>query len=724
MPCIVGNPRCAGTVLRPDGFRCCGMSGPLAPVLEMILNDPRGDGAGCPGLSLQPDHLADLRRSGLSDETIAAAGIRSLALADLPRHLSPRIAGQIQSAYVIPYPGAEDFFRVKLFPPVPDGDGHLIRYYQPAGTLPRLYIPPRARAVLADPSVPLRWGEGEKKCLTGDQEGLACVGLGGLWNWMLDGRPIEDLDRIDHVGRTEILTVDSDVWTRPDLLRPVYGFAKELQSRAATVLIEKLPAGPDGAKQGLDDYLCHHSVAELEALPKLRLTDTAFSKAAEWWKAWRKRKDGEPGAPGQGAEPQGRRLLLADPEPWAEPVEGAQLLEELVQAITRFVVLPPGAAVAIALWIVHAHAIDTSDLSPMLVIISPVKRCGKTTLIGVIAALVPRALLASNITAAAIFRTIDKLHPTLLVDEADTFVGLSDELRGILNAGHTRQTALVVRTVGEDHEPRIFQTFGPKAVALIGRLPDTLMDRGIVVGMRRRARQERAERFRLTQLAELEPVRRRAARWVKDNLADLRSADPEVPTELDDRAADNWRPLFTIADLAGGEWPVRVREAARLLCGFERTQEDSARVQILADLRDLFGQHGTDRLWTETILAEFALLEERPWPECNRGKPITARQLAELLAPFGVRPKQIRQADRTLKGYLRPELEETFARYLPPLDPKQAKQDKDGRDLAGVADPKQPDHVSDGDWPGTARHSDDVSHVSDGGAVGREVWEG
>jgi putative DNA primase/helicase len=163
------------------------------------------------GLSLHPDHLADLRCSGLSDETIAAAGIRSLAPAELPRYLGQRLAAKVRSAYLIPYPSNESFHRVKLFPPVQDDDGHHQRYHQPARTPPRLYVPAGTCAVLADPSVPLTVTEGEKKALKADQDGLRCVAVGGLWNWLQAGESIADLDQVDFCERETIVVPDSDV---------------------------------------------------------------------------------------------------------------------------------------------------------------------------------------------------------------------------------------------------------------------------------------------------------------------------------------------------------------------------------------------------------------------------------------------------------------------------------------------------------------------------------
>ncbi len=100
---------------------------------------------------LQPEHLEDLRRSGLTDQTIVAAKIRTIPPADLARFIGPHLATKVSSAMLIPYLEG-NFYRVKLFPEVPDGDGHTIRYYQPAGTAPQLYLPSHARAALTNPA--------------------------------------------------------------------------------------------------------------------------------------------------------------------------------------------------------------------------------------------------------------------------------------------------------------------------------------------------------------------------------------------------------------------------------------------------------------------------------------------------------------------------------------------------------------------------------------------
>lgn len=363
-------------------------------------------------------------------------------------------------------------------------------------------------------------------------------------------------------------------------------------------------------------------------------------------------------------EGQGMQLLLEDPEPWSEPVDGAVLLDELAATFQRFLGLPEHAAEALALWTVHAHAHEAADVSAVLAITSPVRGCGKTTLLDLLSALVPRPLPTSNVTSAALFRCIEKYHPTVLVDEGDSFMQGKDELLGILKSGH-RRGGQVLRTAGDDYEARVFSTWAPKAIAAIGKLPDdALADRSIEVRMRRTTKEEedRLERLRLDKLSDFEPLRRRAWRWAQDHLEQLRDTDPEVPDELRGRAADNWRFLLAIANLAGGDWPGRARSAALALSGGS-TEDDSARIQLLFDLRQLF--ESTDRLFSEDIVRQLSQMEDRPWPEWRNGNPITKRQLAALLKPFGVRPQKIRLGNQSLQGYLKDDLEIAFASYLP-----------------------------------------------------------
>src|SRR5436190_14000459 len=125
--------------------------------------------------------------------------------------------------------------------------------------------------------------------------------------------------------------------------------------------------------------------------------------------------------------------------------DGAALLEELSGVIQRFVVVPKSVADMLALWVVHTYAFELREVTTYVGIESPEKRCGKTTLLTVLSKLVNRPVLASNISSPAFFRVIEEIKPTLLIDEADTFLQGNDELRGILNSGYSRDSAFVWR---------------------------------------------------------------------------------------------------------------------------------------------------------------------------------------------------------------------------------------------------------------------------------------
>jgi putative DNA primase/helicase len=248
-----------------------------------------------------------------------------------------------------------------------------------------------------------------------------------------------------------------------------------------------------------------------------------------------------------------------------------------------------------------------------------------------------------------------------LIDEADTFLKNSDELRGILNSGHQRSSAYVIRTIGDDHEPKQFRTWAPKAVALIGKLPPTLASRAIHIELRRKTVSESVERLRSDRHDHLEPLRRQASRWVADNAESLRSTDPVMPEALSGRTLDNWRPLIAIADLAGGEWPARARRIAQELGG---RSEPTDGIMLLEDIQRIFIKHGSDRLTSSEMARKLSEMEDRPWPEWHQAKPITPRQIAKLLEPFEVKPGTVRNATGTAKGYKLEDFSDAFTRYV------------------------------------------------------------
>jgi hypothetical protein len=409
-------------------------------------------------------------------------------------------------------------------------------------------------------------------------------------------------------------------------------------------------------------------IDRLAKLPKLEYAQAKKASAKELGIGLKELEGLVKEARGSGGDTKGQGHAFEMPqiEPWPQPVNGAECLDEVVNQIERYVIMPEGAAEVGALWIMHTHCFDCFTHSPRMAIRSPEKQCGKTTALDVISCLVARALPTSNATPSAIFRIVEKHSPTLLIDEADTFLKDNDELRGVLNTGH-RKGGTVIRTVGDDHEPRLFSTWAPVAIAMIGRLPDTLADRSIDISLRRRKSTEKVQSFRSDRAQHLAVLASKMARWAKDNAEALSVADPDTG-EMQNRVADNWRPLLAIADVAGGDWPKGIRRIA--IAAHKAAEDQSIRVMSLADIKTAFDSRNANCMRSEDLAAYLGDMEERPWPEYGKsGKRITQNAIAKLLKPFGISPNQKRLGDKNHRGYELSHFDEAFEIYLSPEGP-------------------------------------------------------
>ena len=284
----------------------------------------------------------------------------------------------------------------------------------------------------------------------------------------------------------------------------------------------------------------------------------------------------------------------------------------------------------------------------------------------------PKSELAANITASSLFRYIEAVRPTLLIDEADTFTKDNEELRGILNSGHTRLAANIIRNVevNGEYKPRRFSTWAPKAIATIRGLADTLEDRAVTITLQRKPPGAKVERLRRRDTEEFKRLRSQAARWAADNFDKLVDPDPAVPEVLNDRAADNWRPLLAIAELVGGDWPDRAREAALVLSG--EAQDDAIGVKLLKDIRLAFGDD--DGIRSADLVAKLAEDPERPWADWKHGRALTQNQLGRLLSGFGISSETVDIPGlKSAKGYKRARFEEAWVAYCPVKSPSAGK---------------------------------------------------
>jgi len=359
--------------------------------------------------------------------------------------------------------------------------------------------------------------------------------------------------------------------------------------------------------------------------------------------------------------------------------ENPSVADAIRHFIRRFVVLTDEQTVVVTLWILHTWAFAAATATPYMAVLSPTWRSGKTRLLEVLECLVREPFRAEGLTEAVLFRAIDQLRPTLLLDEVDAIFGHASErtepLRAVLNAGN-RTGSQIARCVPPNWDVKFFSVFCAKTLAGIdnGRWPDTLLDRSVVVRLQRRAEGEAIEPFRFTQVQiDAEPIRTAADDWVAEQLEVLTAARPVLPEPLSDRACDAWEPLLAIADALEGDWPNFAREAAVSLYHRQQTLEDSVAVTLLRDVREVFREGNQVALGSRVLCGKLRELPEARWSNwgARRGQPgLKPNDLAMLLRPFGITPRTVRlrstdERGSTLKGYAREDFQESWRRYLP-----------------------------------------------------------
>jgi len=350
-----------------------------------------------------------------------------------------------------------------------------------------------------------------------------------------------------------------------------------------------------------------------------------------------------------------------DTRPWSEEVDGAELLDDLESTLHRFVIMSKEAARAVALWVVFTWVFDAAYSALKLWIKSAEKRSGKTRLIEVLSYIVKRPLTGSRMTPAAFFRLIETKHPTVLLDEFDTFAAQDENFRGVLNAGFDKRFSTVWVCAGDDKVPTPFALWTPQVISGIGDIPDTVADRSMKIELERKLRSQKVAKLRRRATGTLEVLAQKCARWAEDNISDLLEAEPEVPESINDRAADGWELLIAIADQVSGRWPQRARQAAIMLAGDGEypIDDESIGIQLLHDIRAVLNDRSPigdtpavqDKVSSANLAAWLVALEDRPWIEFKRGQPMTQHQLAVRLRKFHITPTTKKSDGVTFKGY-------------------------------------------------------------------------
>jgi Protein of unknown function (DUF3631) len=237
----------------------------------------------------------------------------------------------------------------------------------------------------------------------------------------------------------------------------------------------------------------------------------------------------------------------------------------------------------------------------------------------------------------------------------------------VINSGWTRGQG-VIRCHPDTHEPELFSTFAPKVVAMKGRkLPDTTLSRSIVITMKPRRASDPREHtadFNHCDTETFARLRSQTMRWAVDNTEAVAKAAPEIPPGFHNRRRANWVPLLAIAEAGDGDWKRAGWQAARAIEAVAATFDPSIGVQLLGAIKGAFEARGTDRVTSAGLVEDLVADATAPWATWNKGKPISQRQVGNLLKDYGIKPKTIRLDDGSFpKGYLLEWFADVFSRF-------------------------------------------------------------
>lgn len=234
------------------------------------------------------------------------------------------------------------------------------------------------------------------------------------------------------------------------------------------------------------------------------------------------------------------------------------------------------------------------------------------------------------------------------------------------NAGQKKRTASIIRT--EKNEgvfvPAKFSVWCPQVIAGIGEQRGTLHDRSVCIELRRKLADEQVNKLPLDGYEQGVDFRRKCIRWADDNAASLRASKIEAPEYGNDRAQDNWKPMFAIAEATSKAWLKKAEDVYLLINAASDNAPASLGVTLLTDIREIFDTRGTDKIFSDDLVDALVALEERPWIDLGKGRTLTQATLAKLLKPYRCKSGSLRIGVTTRKGYHIDNFEEVFARYL------------------------------------------------------------
>jgi energy-coupling factor transporter ATP-binding protein EcfA2 len=370
-------------------------------------------------------------------------------------------------------------------------------------------------------------------------------------------------------------------------------------------------------------------------------------------------------------------------KPWSEAVDGAALLDEIAGFVDRYVAMPPGGTDLVTLFVVATFALHRAryDYAPRLMIVGA-RNSGKSTLIKILAGLCQRPYLSSDISKAPIFQTIDANKPTILIDEVHRVFKEHPDVVSVLQQGWDYHACRTARARGE------FNTFAIAILAGIGDYGSTeLKSRSAILEMIEDRSEKPPAKFVPRRAAEaMRTLRRKTLRWTMDVREALMDAEPKLPPMISrNRIGDLAEILLRAADVAGGDWPERARNALLTAAANNLDDDEDAPRLLLSAIYEVINnpdlylhyQDPTDAntqtprrkaceasfIWTVELVQEIKRRHDLPFDK------LTAHAMAKLLRGFRrapIRPSKLMTGGRgsqTWRGYRRADLENAFALY-------------------------------------------------------------
>ncbi len=356
------------------------------------------------------------------------------------------------------------------------------------------------------------------------------------------------------------------------------------------------------------------------------------------------------------------------------PATGAELIRRFEEIFKWYIVAPKGAPLIGALYAFMTYSFKVFSWIGYLCFHSPLESCGKSRAADIVGWASARPEILVSITEAALFRLITIYAPTVVIDEAEVLSGEDETakaLRAVLHAGNAPDDG-IIRCAPNTHKPERFSPWCPKIFCAIGHLPRTLRSRTIGIGMQRKRASEQTKAFIRRKLQpELTALGIEIATWVREHEAEILRAYESLPEEsFGERGRENFAPLEAVLTIADPDRLPEFHWARRRLTNANNAdmEHDSIGIRLLLDIKKTFEERGVEELASTTLIDALVAIEESPWREWSKDRPLSKMKLASLLRPFNVYPGQM--ADGKARGYRFSAFAECFASYIPPQDVK------------------------------------------------------